>query len=618
MTTAIHLLGKPTVERHGAPSPPPKGRKAWALLAYLILSDRSPSREQLAGLLFGEADDPLGALRWNLSELRRLLGDPQTLRGEPVELSFPGGTFVDVRVVTSGTWLQGISVPGLGRELLEGMDFPSTPAFEAWLMTERLHLKASSEAMIREAALAKLGSDRAADAVNLAARLVELNPLDESYHALLIRSLASAGDREAALRQLRSCVELFRRELGVEPGPEVAAAVEVAAGSHTAAAVSGRTAARAQLEAGEAAIGAGAVESGLQCLRSAVAEAHASEDLETKVQSLVALGSSLIHAVRSRDEEGAVALHEAISLAETTGQSSLAAAAHRELGYAEMLRGRYERAEARLNDAIALAGEDPAERAWALGVLGACLTDTSRYSRSVDCLDQSIDLMQLTDDPRLMAWTLSFSARAHLLRRNYVLARETATHALEIARRQKLTSFLSWPEALLAEIDLQEGAIEKAHEGFQHAFALGCQLGDPCWEGISARGIGLIELARGNTDAAIDGLVDATVRCVRLPDAYLWIQAYSLDALCSVAVQHAPRETAMTWINDLESLAGRTGMRELLARALLHRGQLGDEASAETATLLLERIDNPSLHDMFPAQTGPRWGRERLTFASDH
>jgi DNA-binding SARP family transcriptional activator len=600
MTTAIHLLGKPIVERDGTSAPPPKGRKAWALLAYIILSERPPSREQLAGLLFGEADDPLGALRWNLAELRRLFGDPQILRGEPVELTLPSGTFVDVRAVTGGTWLQGINVPGLGRDLLEGMDFPSSPAFEAWLLIERLHLKASSEAMIREAALAMLASGRAADAVSLAARLVELNPLDESYQGLLIRSLASAGDRDAARHQLRACVELFRRELGIKPGVELMSAVEVASGSHTVAAVRGRTAARAQLEAGEAAIGAGAVESGLQCLRSAVAEAHACGDLETKVQSLVALGSSLIHAVRSRDEEGAVALHEAISLAETTGQSSLAAAAHRELGYIELLRGRYERAEGRLNKAIDLAGKDDAERGWALAVLGTCLTDRGRYSKSLECFAKSVDLVQTADDSRLVAWALSFSARAHLLRENLAMAREAVTRSLEIVRRQTWTSFFPWPECLLAEIELQEGAIDKAHDGFQHAFALGCQLGDPCWEGVAARGIGLVEFARGNTDAAVERLTDATMRCVRLPDAYLWIQGYSLDALCGVAAEHGPRETAKTWINDMESLAGRTGMRELLARAFLHRGHLGDDAALETATLLLEGIDNPALHDLFP------------------
>ena len=42
-----------------------------------------PSREGLASLLFPEADDPLGTLRWSLSVLRRSLGDDAELGGDP-------------------------------------------------------------------------------------------------------------------------------------------------------------------------------------------------------------------------------------------------------------------------------------------------------------------------------------------------------------------------------------------------------------------------------------------------------------------------------------------------------------------------------------------------------
>ena len=35
----------------------------------------------IAELLFGAADDPLGALRWTLADLRRALGTPHLLRG---------------------------------------------------------------------------------------------------------------------------------------------------------------------------------------------------------------------------------------------------------------------------------------------------------------------------------------------------------------------------------------------------------------------------------------------------------------------------------------------------------------------------------------------------------
>jgi DNA-binding SARP family transcriptional activator len=63
----IRLLGPPAMERDGRPVRSPRGRKAWALLAYLLLADRPPSRRHLAELLFADADDPLGALRWTLA-----------------------------------------------------------------------------------------------------------------------------------------------------------------------------------------------------------------------------------------------------------------------------------------------------------------------------------------------------------------------------------------------------------------------------------------------------------------------------------------------------------------------------------------------------------------------
>ena len=75
MPIAVHLLGPPLLIRDEVVYATPRGRKVWALLAYLALSHGSPSRQQLIDLLFTDAEDPAGALRWNLSELRRLLGD---------------------------------------------------------------------------------------------------------------------------------------------------------------------------------------------------------------------------------------------------------------------------------------------------------------------------------------------------------------------------------------------------------------------------------------------------------------------------------------------------------------------------------------------------------------
>ena len=93
--TAIRLLGRPTIERAGADVYRLRSRKSWALLAYLLLADAPPTRRQLAGMLFAEADDPLRALRWSLAEIRRSLGDGGSLDGDPVVLPLPPKTTVD-------------------------------------------------------------------------------------------------------------------------------------------------------------------------------------------------------------------------------------------------------------------------------------------------------------------------------------------------------------------------------------------------------------------------------------------------------------------------------------------------------------------------------------------
>jgi DNA-binding SARP family transcriptional activator len=215
-----------------------------------------------------------------------------------------------------------VLLPGIELELLEGMSFSSSPAFDIWLLTERRHLGATAEAVLREAALARLGAGDARTAADLAARLVQRNPLDEKFQTLLVRCLAASGDELAAGRQVMRCTELFRRELGIEPTPALAAATQTTTASPTAGPLKGVAAGRAQLEAGEAAIKAGAVDAGLQCLRRAVVDARGAGDPALQAGALVALGSALVHAVRGRDEEAAASLHEALAVGMATAPRS--------------------------------------------------------------------------------------------------------------------------------------------------------------------------------------------------------------------------------------------------------------------------------------------------------
>src|SRR5436190_1605002 len=75
MPLRVRLLGRPGLE-HDGESRRLEGHKPWALLTYLLLEPRAPTRRELADLLWSETDDPLGALRWSLSQVRKAINPP--------------------------------------------------------------------------------------------------------------------------------------------------------------------------------------------------------------------------------------------------------------------------------------------------------------------------------------------------------------------------------------------------------------------------------------------------------------------------------------------------------------------------------------------------------------
>jgi tetratricopeptide (TPR) repeat protein len=441
---------------------------------------------------------------------------------------------------------------------------------------------------------AKLAAGDGARAAELASRLVAANPLDEDAQELLVRAYVASGDRASAEIQRDACVALFRRELGTDPGDALLHAADPQQHRTLSERPASRAATLARLEAGVGALDAGAADAAISLLRQAVAEAHDVDDGPLQVQTLLALGSALVHSVRGRDGEGAGILHEAIAVADRIGTPELAAQAHRELGYVELLRGRYDRAQRWLRTASTLAGVEPTERAWALAIQGVASTDMGRYAEALGAFQASLRLEDATQPTQVQAWVWTFTGRLHLLRQDLGQARECLAKGLTTARALRWTAFVPLPEALLADVDLAEGHADTASTAYEHAHALALQLGDPCWEGLAARGLGLIAASQGDAATALHWITQARHRCVRLPDAYLWIEGYCLDALCAHALDHQ-RVEASRWIDDLEALATRTGMRELVARAYAHRGNLGDPTAAEAARILAAEVDNPAL-----------------------
>jgi DNA-binding SARP family transcriptional activator len=590
VSLAIRLLGKPQIERDGVPVQPPRGRKTWALLAYLVLCERPPPRSRVASLLFSEADDPLGALRWSLADLRRTLGAADAVAGDPLELRLPPGVPVDVVALTAPG--DDVAFRRPEGELLEGMAFPSSPVFESWLGVMRRHVDGAARALAHDEALVRLAAGDAAGATELAAHLVADDPLDQAGQELLIRCLARAGRRQAAERQLAECEVLFRRALGVAPGPELRSAASEADRS-AAGAVGDRDAALGQLDAGAAALDAGAVEPGVQILREACAEAAASGDASLEARGLAALGSALVHALRGRDEEGAVRLHEALRLAEACGERATAAAACRELGYIDVQAGRGASAGRWLTRATELA-EGNEERCAVLGVRGMALSDRAHYGAALDLLNRSVARAERCGRRRQAAWSLSLIGRVHMLRGELSLALPRLDESLALVAAERWTAFRPWPEALRAEASLLMGRPDQAAERLDHAFRLACRLGDPCWEAMGARLMGLLAAGAGDAAEAREQFADALSRATRVSDVYQWVHAHVLDSSAGLAVATGAHDAAQI-VDRLAELAERCGLRELVVRAHVHRGRLGDARSLASARLLAAEIDNPAL-----------------------
>jgi tetratricopeptide (TPR) repeat protein len=328
-------------------------------------------------------------------------------------------------------------------------------------------------------------------------------------------------------------------------------------------------------------------------MRMACAEAHACGEPELLARSLSELGSALVHAVRGRDEEGAALLHEALAITEQTGDREMAGRVCRELGYVDVQAGRGTSAGRWLERSTQLALTD-GERAAVLGVRGMALSDRAHYDPAVALLSESVSTAERCGAVRQTAWSLALLGRLMLLRGELRSAAAALDRSLALVEQDGWIAFRPLPEALRGEVALTGGELERAEELLQSAFALGCRLGDPCWEAFAGRAIGLLHAARGELGVALECLRDAALRAIRVCDPYVWVHAHCLDALAGLAVSCQAGDAAAL-VAELERIAARSGMRELIVRASLHRAALGDRAGLEAARPLAEAIDSPPL-----------------------
>ena len=503
-------------------------------------------------------------------------------------LRLPADAAVDVKAVTKGAWTHAVRLPGLGADLLEGMFIRGTATFETWLLSQQRRLAAASEAILHEAALASMSRGAFDTAIGYAVRAAAMSPLDENHQALLIRLYRMAGDDDAAARQFAAFTATVGAELGVAPGQAVQAAVRET--RYAPGEVADGVTIEAIVEAGSAAVSAGAVEAGVRSLRTATGLADRAGAVRLRVSARLVLAEALIHALGGLDEAGLAALHEADQIAMANDLRDAAAQARAELGYVDFLRGRYDRAELWLTDALKIADGSPSVTAKALTYLGAVESDRGSYRRATGLLEQAVTLSRAAGEPRRQAFGLSMLGRINLFRGALDVAAGQLDASITLAERDHWLAFLPWPQALRGETQLARADPAGAAELLQHAFARACQLGDPCWEGMSARGLALVAETDGDTSRAFALLSDARARCNRLADPYVWLDGYILDAQCELGLRHSHPGTR-AWVETMQTLASRTGMRDLTIRSLLHGEALGNQGDAAAAAILAAELE---------------------------
>jgi DNA-binding SARP family transcriptional activator/tetratricopeptide (TPR) repeat protein len=212
------------------------GRGGRLAFAYLVMGrDQPTSRDALAAAIWEDSapKNPDSALRTLLTRLRAVVGQ-QTLSGRgEISLALPDHASVDLEVAaahlaeaerarTEREWGQTIhhasrAMPILGADLL--------PTLNAdWVeLARRAHSERHVRALtcVATAGLELGDVQHVAVAESAARTMIELEPLRETGHGLLIRALAAQGDRAQALLAYDELRAHLNDELGVAPGQDL-------------------------------------------------------------------------------------------------------------------------------------------------------------------------------------------------------------------------------------------------------------------------------------------------------------------------------------------------------------------------------------------------------------
>lgn len=554
MARTVRLLGRPVILDEEGRDQAVRGHKSWALLARLLLSKRPIARQTLAGELFADADDPLGSLRWCLASLRGALAAPQSLGGDPISPDLPEGTVVDIWQIDE----DGFDAEAAGT-LLEGTDPRASPEFATWLLVERERMESLVSARLRQETMRAMAIGDHDRAVRLAEAGVRRAPFDEGAHVRLVKSLSLSGRHSVALRHVEATEAAFLAEMGEKPTAALRSAARASVASAPAG-ISGAVFVNTMIQSGLAALSAGATDAGIECLRRAVQDSASDDATPMRSRALFELGSALVHFVHGPTDEGALTLRQAAEMAQQVTNPGIAAASLRELGFIEFKAGRRLIAAELLAEALRLEPEE-AERGSIYAVSGINLVHWGREREGLAELELAFEHALAAGNPRREIVALAYGAWGLLAAGRVVEAEERLTRCIRLVDEQRWMAFRPWPVALLAEAAVRQGREADALlPGLEEAFALSCQVGDPCWQAAAARAIGLAHAAREELPGALHWLADARQRCIRDPGVNVAIHVETLAEQSRISAVQGHDDLADAFGREWLTLAARTHM----------------------------------------------------------
>jgi DNA-binding SARP family transcriptional activator len=210
--------------------------RARALLSYLAMAPSPVSRQVLAELLSAEGceQDQRTALRQAAYLARKAMADGAAISTRDSDLWLNDALVsVDVRLFQSAV------ARGDDHALAEAIDLyrgpflagekSPSPALEEWLTGCRRDLLERALMALLKLASADEAAGRQDSALARARRAVALDPLCEEAHRQVMRCLAVAGHRPAALRQYTVIRQTLADELGAAPDSDTEALRETIA-----------------------------------------------------------------------------------------------------------------------------------------------------------------------------------------------------------------------------------------------------------------------------------------------------------------------------------------------------------------------------------------------------